>query len=173
MALTPKQAAFVREYLVDLNATQAAVRAGYSEKGAEVQGHRLLSNAKVAKAVQAGMERRAGRVEVKADDVLRELKRLGMSDIANVFDVNGRLLRFRDFPEETRRAVSSIKVKSFTEPGDDEVEVFTTEIKLWDKPKALELLGKHLKLFTEKLEHAGEGGGPLQVSISIEGLDGD
>lgn len=152
--LTPKQALFVREYLVDLNATQAAIRAGYSPETAESQGSRLLRKVKVREAIEEANEERLERVEVAADEVLRELKRIGLSDIVDIFDEEGRLLPFTQIPKDTRRAISAIKVKSYTEPGsgEDPVEVWTTEIKLWDKPGALSLLGKHLKLFTEKLE---------------------
>lgn len=154
MSLGAKQAAFVREYLVDLNATQAAIRAGYSPKTAESQGSRLLRNAKVQAAVAAGQEKAAKRAEISAADVLRELGRLGFSDIAGIFNAEGQLRSFRDIPEDTRRAIAAIKVKSHTEPGDEDVVVYTTEIKLWDKPGALGMLGKHLKLFTEKVEHS-------------------
>jgi phage terminase small subunit len=129
LSLNEKQAAFVREYLVDLNATQAASRAGYSEKTAHSQGQRLLKNAEVRKAINAGKSRRAERVEVSADEVLRELMRLGFSDIANIFNPDGDLRAFRNIPEDTRRAISSIKVKSHTEPGDEDTVVWTTEFK--------------------------------------------
>ena len=76
--MNAKQATFVREYLVDLNATQAAIRAGYSRKTAKVQGSRLLTNADVAAAVESGIAARAARVEVKADSVLRDVERLSL-----------------------------------------------------------------------------------------------
>ncbi|MEQ2653652.1 terminase small subunit [Desulfovibrio piger] len=69
--LTDKQAAFVREYLVDLNATQAAIRAGYSERTAYSVGQRLLKNVEIQRAVAAAQAKRARRVEIKAEDVLR------------------------------------------------------------------------------------------------------
>ena len=74
--LTPKQRAFVREYLLDLNATQAAIRAGYSERSAHVEGVRLLKNAKVDAAVSAAMHLRAHRTEITSDRVLKELAEL-------------------------------------------------------------------------------------------------
>jgi phage terminase small subunit len=100
------------------------------------------------------MGARSQRVEVKADEVLRELMRLGFSDLAGAFTEAGHLRAFREIPEDTRRAISSIKVKSERVPGDEDTEVWTTEIKLWDKPGSLVALGKHLKLFTEKVEHS-------------------
>lgn len=109
--LTPKQSAFVREYLVDLNATQAAIRAGYSAKTAEQQGPRLLGNVEVAAAVQKGMDKRAQKVGITAEEVLTDIIRIGNSAEAA-----------EDFPAAL---------------------------------KARELLGKHLKLFTDKVEISG------------------
>ena len=74
-SLTPKQARFVAEYLVDLNATQGAIRAGYSAKTAEVQGSRLLGNVKVREAVEAGMKARSKRTEITQDEVIQGLKK--------------------------------------------------------------------------------------------------
>ena len=73
MALTPKQARFVQEYLVDLNATQAAVRAGYSERTACEQGARLLANVKVREAIQAAEKKRQERTEITQDYVIGKL----------------------------------------------------------------------------------------------------
>lgn len=120
--LTPKQQRFVQEYLVDLNATQAAVRSGYSPKTAEQQGSRLLGNAKVAAAVAAGRKRLAAKLELTAEKVLADIER-----IANK-------------AERAKRFGDALKGK--------------------------ELLGKHLKLFTEKHEHGGVGGGPVQFQIT-------
>ena len=75
MSLTSKQACFTQEYLIDLNATQAAIRAGYSPKTAEVQGSRLLGNAKVREAVETGMKARSERTEITQDEVIQGLKK--------------------------------------------------------------------------------------------------
>lgn len=168
-SLSPKQAAFVAEYLVDLNATQAAIRAGYSPKSAESQGARLLSNAKVREAVDAAKTKRANRVEVTQDEVLRELLRIARTDIGDAFDDKGRFREFKDMPVDLRRAISSVEtLEEFTGSGADRVQSGQTrKVKFWDKVKALELLGKHLKLWTEKLEHAGPDGGPLQVVVNV------
>ena len=81
MALTPRQQRFVEEYLVDLNATQAAIRAGYAVSGASVEGVRLLGNAKIAEAVAEARKMQSERVNLRADDVVRELMKIGFSDI--------------------------------------------------------------------------------------------
>lgn len=162
--LTPKQAAFVREYLVDLNATQAAIRAGYSEKTARQQGERLLSKADIAAAVQAAMNKRAARVEVKCDDILRELMRIAMVDVSKAFDASGNLLPLHEIPEDVRRAIAGIEIQERAMGEDDDGLVLRTKkVKFWDKPKALELLGKHLKLFIDRVEHTGKDGGPIEM----------
>ncbi len=140
--LTAKQAAFVREYLVDLNATQAAQRAGYSKRTAYSIGQELLQKPAVAKAINEAMKARGDRVEMKADDVLRELKHVAQLDPAKMLDEAGRKLPLEKMPEEVRRCISSVED---TEYG--------TRFRFWDKLKALELLGKHLVLFTDKVEH--------------------
>ncbi len=151
--LTPKQEMFVREYLVDLNATQAAIRAGYSAKTADVQASRLLGNVQIARAIQAGMDKRAANVEITAEEVLGEIKKLALSDIRDIFDENGRLLPVHMLPDHVAKSVSSIEVVTTRIPGSDPVEVeHTSKIRFWDKRGSLELLGKHLKLFTERVE---------------------
>lgn len=157
--LTPKRERFVREYLVDLNATQAAIRAGYSPKTAEQQGPRLLGNVEVGRAVEEALKRRAERLEVSADNVLRELLRVATCDVGQAFDAEGRMLPLKDMPEDVRRAISSVEVDEIGLPGGDSeggktLLGYTKRVRFWDKPKSLELLGKHLKLFTERHEHA-------------------
>lgn len=152
-----KQARFVEEYLKDLNGTQAAIRAGYSPRTAESQGSRLLNNAKVRRVVDEALERRASRVEVKSDDVLRELLRLSMTDIGQAFDEEGKLKKLHEMPEDVRRAIAGVEVEELFEGRGDSREHVgqVRKIKFWDKVKGLELLGKHLKLFTDRVEHSG------------------
>lgn len=150
--LTPRQAAFVREYLIDLNGTQAAIRAGYSAKTANEQASRLLAHVSVAAAVQAAMDARSERTEITADRVLAELAKVGFSDIRKLFDDDGKMKHVTMLDDETAAFVSSIKVvanKANRADGENEqLEVENTlEIKVWDKLSALEKLGRHLKLF--------------------------
>lgn len=143
--LTEKQASFVREYLVDLNVTQAAQRAGYSKKTAYSIGHELFNKPEIATAIAEAMKQRSDRVEMRADDVLRELKHMATLDPVALLDEAGTRLPLKDMPESVRRCISSIEE---TEYG--------TRYRFWDKLKALELIGKHLELFTEKVKHSGE-----------------
>lgn len=162
--LTPKQLMFVKEYLVDLNGTQAAIRAGYSPKTANEQAARLLANVSIKRTVQAEMDKRAQRVETKADSVLAELSRIGYADIRPLFKDDGTIKDPKDWPDDLARAVASFEVQETFEMLDGQ-RIWTgylKKIKIWDKPKSLELLGKNQKLFTDKVEHSG--------SISLEEL---
>lgn len=158
--LTPRQRLFVAEYLVDHNATQAAVRAGYSAKTAEQQGSRLLTHPGVKAAVDEALAKQEKRLELKADDVLRELGRLALSDIGDGFDAQGKLLALKDMPLDFRRAISSIETDEILAGrGDSAVSIgVTRKVRLWEKPKALELLGKYFKMWVERqLVEPGEG----------------
>lgn len=165
MALTEKQRRFVAEYLVDLNATQAAIRAGYSAKSAEVNGPRLLGNAGVAAAVAAGQAKALDKLEVTRERVLNELARVAFSDVGGVLDLTGeepRLKPANEIDEDARRAISSVKVKRYFEGhGKDAKQVEVTEFRLWSKDAALEKLGRHLGLLRDRVEVTGEGGKPL------------
>lgn len=152
--LNPKHKLFVAEYLKDLNATQAATRCGYSGKTARQQGARLLSNAAINAAVQKAMEKRSDRVELSADWVIKKLMRIADSDLAKAYAADGSLLPVPEMPEEIRKCLAGVDVhKDFTEG----VEVGETKkIKVLDQTRALELLGRHLKLFTDRVEHTGK-----------------
>jgi phage terminase small subunit len=154
--LTPKQARFVAEYLIDLNATQAAIRAGYSRKTAEQQGCRLLRNAQVAALVAAKTAKQLEKADLTAARVLEELRRLGFSDLGTAFTADGGLMKLTDMPAEMRAAVASVKVaKKNLTAGDGKTED-VVEVRLWDKTRALESLAKHFGLLKETLDHQGE-----------------
>lgn len=145
------------EYLKDLNATAAAERAGY--KNPNKQGPRLLVNVGIQAEIQKRMKDRAERLEITADNVLRELAVLGFADIGQVLDFSGpepKLKPANEISEAGRRLISSMKVKRYFEGnGENAREVEVTEFKLWDKKGALELLGKHFGLFPNKVDHTG------------------
>ncbi|WP_375453727.1 terminase small subunit [uncultured Methylobacterium sp.] len=106
MAITDKQRRFVEEYLVDLNATQAAIRAGYSEDTARQQGHRLLTDADISDAVAEAQAARAARVQVTADQVLRELVDIATTDANELIEHRIGCCRFcwgRDFRYQRTR----------------------------------------------------------------------
>ena len=162
--LTRKQELFVKEYLIDLNATQAAIRAGYSVKTALAIGSENLSKPDIAAAIQAAMDLRSLRTEITADRVLKEIQKIAFSDIRNVFDKDGRLLPVGMMPPEVTASISSIKISTKSLPGSDPVDVeHIAELKFWDKNSSLEKLGKHLKLFNE----VGSKENPLTVNSTL------
>ena len=162
--LTPKQQKFVEEYLCDLNATQAALRAGYSVKTAMAIGAENLKKPQIHAAVQAEMDKRSARTEVTADSVLKEICKIAFSDIRNVFDENGRLLPVHMMSPDVSASISSIKISTKSIPGSDPVDVeHIAELKFWDKNSSLEKLGKHLKLFND----VGSRENPLTVNTEL------
>jgi len=168
--LTPKQAAFVKEYLVDLNQTAAAVRAGYSEKTASVQAVRLMGLPQVKEAIEAEMAKRSERTEITQDRVLQELARVGFSDIRKLFTEAGSLKRPEEWDDEAAAFVSSIEVVVRKVPGGDEDEVeHIHKVKLWDKNSALEKIARHLGMLNDKMkvEHSGVDGAPLVPVLNV------
>lgn len=158
--LTPRQERFVQEYLVDLNATQAAIRAGYSARTAQEQSSRLLSNAIVQAAIQAGRKALSQRTEVTQDRVVLELAHVAFSD-ATVYDSDdrGKVVLADGTDREAVRAIASVKRKRRIVPGGEGACVEEVEFRLWNKVEALKLLGQHLGMFKEKLELSGSVGG--------------
>lgn len=155
--LTAKQQRFVEEYLIDLNATQAAIRAGYSEKTASEQGSRMLGNVKVQAAIQEAQNKRAERTEITQDMVLQELAKIGFSNMLDYMTKTDSGDLVPDFSALTRdqaAAISEITVETYTEGrGEDAEEVKRVKFKLSDKRAALVDMGRHLGMFKDKLEH--------------------
>jgi phage terminase small subunit len=143
--LTAQQAAFVGYYLVHLNAAEAARRAGYSPKHADIIGSRVLRNPLVRAALAKRQAAQLQRVELSADRVLEELRRVAFSDIVDIFDEAGHLRAVHELSPEARATIASIKVtKTNLTSGDGMEDV--VEVKRWDKLKALEVLAKHFRL---------------------------
>lgn len=136
--LTAKQQQFIMEYLVDLNASAAAVRAGYAKKSAEVEGHRLLRNANIAAEIASKRLERCKRTQITADYVLTRLQ-----------EVAERCLQAEPVTDREGNETGEYR---FDSSGAN---------------KSLELLGKHLKLFTDKTELTGENAGPLKIKVTI------
>lgn len=160
MPLNARQLRFAEEYVVDLNGTAAARRAGYkgSDRVLEVTGSRLLSHAEVAARVAELQAKRSQRTQITADVVLGELLRLARTDIGEAFDADGRLKAIKDIPEDVRRAIAGVEVDELFEGrGRDRVQVgWTRKVKFWDKARALELLARHLGLLKDKVEVTGK-----------------
>jgi phage terminase small subunit len=164
--LTPKQAAFVENYLLDLNATQAAIRAGYSKRTANEQATRLLANVSVAAAIEAAKAERSQRTMISADRVLRELARIAFLDVGKAFTEGGGLKPLHEMDEDTRRAIGGLEVSALYADGENIGKL--SKIKLSDKLRALELLGRHIGLFDQKVTI--NGGDPLTLLLkSVQG----
>jgi phage terminase small subunit len=153
--MTLKQERFVAEYLVDRNATKAAERAGYSKKTAQEQGSRLLSNAMVAAAVAEGQAKLLEKVGITAERVLQEMGRLAFSDVSRLFTPEGTLKPLSQLTADDSACIAGLEVIiKNAEAGDGHTDK-VHKIKVWDKSKNLEMLGKHFGLFVEKVEHSG------------------
>jgi len=150
--LTDRQQRFVEEYMVDLNATQAAIRAGYSAKNASKIGPEVLGKTRVRAAVDRARAEQSTRTGITADRVLRELAKIGFADITDVADFDTALARKKAERDDTA-AIQTLKVKRTpTEEG----YIVEREIKMHDKVKSLDLIGRHLGIFDNKLKIEGE-----------------
>ncbi|HVW78524.1 MAG TPA: terminase small subunit [Alloacidobacterium sp.] len=152
--LTPKQGLFIAEYLVDGNATRAAIAAGYAASSAHVTGAKLLKNAKVAEIVAARHERRVEKLEITAERTLEEIAKLAYFDPGKLFDANGNLIPVHLLDDVTRASIASVEVEERkTSLG---IKTVTKKVKHVDKGQNLERLGRYFKLFTDKHEHSGK-----------------
>lgn len=167
MALTDKQQRFVEEYLIDLNATQAAIRAGYSEDTAKEIGYENLTKPHIADAIAEAQSLRSQRTQITQDRVLQELARIGFSDLRKCLTPTGHLLAPHDWDDDTAASISSIEVvTNMKSEKDDDGRTpieHTHKIKVWDKNSALEKIAKHLGMFVERHEHTGKDGGPIET----------
>lgn len=146
--MTQKQKRFIEEYLIDLNATQAAIRAGYSPDTAKSIGSENLTKPDIQARIARAMAERSRRTGVNADRVVMELAKIAFVNAKDVIDPDTATVRPDTLPEDTA-AIQSVKVKTFGENG------LEREIKMADKLKALELLGRHLGMFKDKVELSG------------------
>ncbi|HFH2889955.1 terminase small subunit [Pseudomonas aeruginosa] len=146
MALTAKQRLFVDEYLIDLNATQAAIRAGYSQRRAAEIGSQNLRKPEIAAAIQAAMQARASRTEIDADYVLRRMVEIDQMDVLDIMSDEMQLKPVSQWPKVWRQYLSGFDLaEMFEGRGDDrEMVGLLKKIKWPDKVKNLELLGRHV-----------------------------
>lgn len=163
MALTDKQERFCQEYLIDLNATQAAIRAGYSENSAGQIGEQNLKKLEIQERITELNQARQAATGINQRRVLEELAKIAFGDISVLFDESGALLNIHDIDPGVRGMVSS--VKSYEEKAVIGEETITQgmnrEVKCWDKLKALEMIGRHINLFEKDNDHKK----PVLVSL--------
>lgn len=158
--LTAKQQRFVEEYLVDLNATQAAIRAGYSVDNADKIGSELLGKTRVSEKICQAMAERSKRTGISQDRVIQELARIAFVNPQNVINSKDASVR-EDASEDDLACIQSVKVKTMDSERGTSTE---REVKLNDKMKALELLGKHLGMFKDKVELDAD----MELNINID-----
>jgi phage terminase small subunit len=172
-----KQRLFVKEYLVDLNATRAATAAGYSEKTAYSQGQRLLKNVEVRAAIRQRLGKIFHELDTSAEHIIRELACVGFARMSDYIRVQGReayidLSALTDDQAAAITELTSDVLIRGTEKDDDgqgvPVQVKRTKIKLGGKLEALKMLGQYRKLFTEKVEHTGEEGSAIRIILHGE-----
>lgn len=165
--LTDKQQRFVDEYLIDLNATQAAIRAGYSVRTANEQGAQNLAKLSIQDAISRKMAARSRRTGVNAERVVLELAKVAFAKMTDIVDSNGRIKE--DASPDDLACIESIKYKESDTTNGGSVE---REVKIASKLKALELLGKHLGMWSDKFNVTVEKSEKLDDIISQLGGEG-
>lgn len=155
--LNERQRRFTVEYVKDFNGTQAAIRAGYAQRGAAVTASQHLTNPKIQALIAEHVKAREVRAAVTQDRVVQELARIAFADIRNVMTWDGERTRFKasdELDDDAARTIALVKERVTRNVGrDGEVTYLETrELKLYDKLKALEMLGRHLGMFNDKLQ---------------------
>ena len=161
MALTPKQKIFADEYLIDLNATRA-YKVAYpkvrKDESARVNGSKLLTNTNVVAYIDERMKEREKRTEITQDRVLQELTKLGFFDIRKLFDDSGKPVDISMLDDDTAACIAGLEVVDYFEGAGEDREFagYVKKYKLTDKLRAIELMGRHLGMFKDKLELSGQ-----------------
>lgn len=169
MALNNKQQMFLNEYLKTFNATKAAKLAGYSEKTAYSQGHDLLKHPEISEAIRARLNESA----MEANEVLYHLAEIGRGDFDDITDANGNLDMEKARELGKTRLIKKVKQRTVTTADKDGAgsDITETEVEIHDRVRALELIGKYHKLFTDKTEITGADGSPIPILVT--GMDVD
>jgi phage terminase small subunit len=157
LSLSERERRFVQEYIIDLNMTRAAVAAGYSDKAPTSVAYKVMQKPAVQKAIQNAIKDREDRTKVTADKVVKELALIAFVDIRKIFSDDGSLKDISEIDEDTARAIAGIDVEELWEGhgSDREHTGNLHKVRMNDKLKALELLGRHLNIF------AAEGKNPF------------
>lgn len=169
MALTKKQKIFVDEYLIDLNATQAAIRAGYSPDTAGSIGSENLKKPEIRARIEKAMAERSKRTGINQDRIIMELAKIALLNPKGLVNFDEATIK-EDATDEDVAAVASVKVKRFPTKDGEGVE---REVKIYDKTKALELLGRHLGMFKDKVEVSGLDEEKKKLEDILQQIRGD
>ena len=170
--MNPKRQRFVEEYLIDLNGTQAAIRAGYSPRSAEVTASRLLGDAKVSNEITAAQAARAERTKVDADWVLSRLHQEAEADVKDLYDEHGHVKPISEWPLIWRKGlvagIESIPEKIGVDENGEPIIAYGYKIKLSDRARRVEMLGKHVfvSAFREQVDHTSSDGSMSPPSLA-------
>lgn len=170
--LSIKEKKFCAEYVIDENGTRAAIAAGYAEKSAAVAASRLLKKANIQAEIAKLRDKSLAKLEITRDWVLNELKLVASSRGSMFWNPDGSPKDITDLDDVADACIAGYEaVELFDGSQGDQKHVtgLVKKVKLNDKLRALEMLGKHLKLFTDKVELTGEDGGPIQTqSVPVD-----
>jgi len=151
-----KEKMFCAQYMIDHNGAQAAIRAGYSAKTAKVVAAQLIARPHIKTYLNDLIAKQQERVQITADRVVKELAVIAFCDIRQAFDANGKLINPKDMPEEVARAIASIDTEELFEwDAENKTKEYigdSKKLKFCDKVRALEALGRHFKMFTDRVE---------------------
>ncbi len=167
--LTDKQRIFCNEYIIDFNASAAALRSGYSKKTCSAIGPENLRKPIIQQTITEMIRDRESRTKITQDRVLIEIARLAFNDPRKVFQGSGQLKDIKDWPDDVAACISSVKIIERSRADDDSDKLINTEvkeIKFWDKGRQLELAAKHLGMLNEK--PAQEEVIPESYTVTIE-----
>jgi len=156
-AVKQRRTRFVKEYLIDQNATRAAIAAGYSEKTAKAQGSRLLTDVDLQAEIEAANNKVNAKLDLTIERVKQEIARLAFYDPAAFWNENGTAKPIHEIPEDARRAIAGFETAELFEGnGEDRgLAGYVKKFKLADKTRAIELAARHLKMLTDKVEVTG------------------
>lgn len=164
MNLTDKQKRFADEYLIDLNATQAAIRAGYSEKTAKEIGYENLTKPHIHEYIQQRQKELSAKLEITQEQVLAEYAKIGFSDIRKAFqEADDTMKPVSEFDENIAKAISSVEIIEHRNPLTGELEGYTKKLKFWDKKAGLDGICRMLGFYAPEKK---------DVSISMEQITG-
>jgi len=172
--IPPKRRLFVAEYMKDFNGTEAAKRAGFSPKSAYQLAFRMLKRVEIQQEIETALQKRMEVKGITKDRVLTEIARLAFGDTRRLFTPEGSLKMPSEWDDETAAAVAGIEVtEEYGGRGEDRTLTgYTKKVKQWEKTRALELLGRHLKLFGDKNGDNGDKPAPILL-ISIRNGSGE
>jgi phage terminase small subunit len=169
--LPPRHRTFVSEYLKTKNAKQSAIKAGFSKKTAESQASRLLRNVKVKAEIDKALSKVEEKALITVAEVVSELKKIGFADLRRAYGPDNKILPLSQIPDDVAAALVGVESEELYEgTGQDRERVGdTVKVKLADKVRCLEALGKHLGIFIERRELSGPNGGPIRLEDLVAG----